>query len=68
MRQIAGFLARRVVCRLVEGQRVVQGEKFGLIKFSSRVDVYFGANAAPNVRVGDRVRGGESVIARFRTF
>ena len=62
-RQIAGLLARRIVFHLSEGQSVVRGERVGLIKFGSRVDVVFPASADLRVRVGDRVKGGASVLA-----
>ncbi|MGH7898521.1 MAG: phosphatidylserine decarboxylase family protein [Candidatus Binatia bacterium] len=63
--QIAGLLARRIICRLTPGQAVRQGERFGLIMFGSRVDVYLPESAILRVRVGDRVRAGSGVIAEF---
>ena len=60
--QIAGLIARRIVCDLVEGDEVVRGQRVGLIRFGSRVDVYLPADAALSVRAGDRVRAGESVV------
>lgn len=63
-KQIAGLLARRIVCRCVEGQTVDRGERVGLIKFGSRVDVLLPADAALRVKVGDRVKGGASVLAQ----
>jgi len=62
VRQIVGVLARRVVCRLTEGQTVKTGERLGLMKFGSRMDVFLPASADLRARVGDRVRGGESVL------
>jgi phosphatidylserine decarboxylase len=62
-KQIAGLLARRIVCRCAEGQTVGRGERVGLIKFGSRVDVLLPANAELRVKVGDRVKGGASVLA-----
>ncbi len=62
-KQIAGLLARRIVCRCVEGQTLKRGERVGLIKFGSRVDVLLPANAELRVKVGDRVKGGASVLA-----
>ncbi len=62
--QIAGLVARRIVCRVREGARLAAGERFGMIRFGSRVDVYLPAGVEPAVVVGDRVRAGESVIAR----
>jgi phosphatidylserine decarboxylase len=62
-KQIAGLLARRIVCRCAPGQTVERGERVGLIKFGSRVDVLLPANAELRVKVGDRVKGGASVLA-----
>lgn len=61
-KQIAGLLARRIVCHLKAGDRVERGQRMGLIKFGSRVDVLMPAEATLRVRVGDRVKGGSSVI------
>jgi phosphatidylserine decarboxylase len=63
--QIAGILARRIVCRKHEGDRIALGERFGMIKFSSRTDLLLPAHVALAVREGDRVRGGETIIGRF---
>lgn len=65
--QIAGILARRIVCRVKEGDNLTIGEKFGLIKFSSRTDVLMPANVEFAVKIGDKVKGGLTVIARIRT-
>lgn len=62
-KQIAGLLARRIVFRHGEGERVERGQRVGLIKFGSRVDVILPAEAVLRVRVGDRVKGGASVLA-----
>jgi phosphatidylserine decarboxylase len=62
-RQVVGILARRVVCRLQEGQRVRAGERFGIMKFGSRMDVFLPPTALIKVAVGDLVRGGETVLA-----
>lgn len=64
--QISGFLARRIVCRLAPGERVRRGQRFGMIKFGSRVDVYLPGDAEVLVQVGDRTRAGASAIARWR--
>ncbi len=64
--QIAGVLARRIVCRARPGHRLAAGERFGLIRFGSRTDVLLPPGVEVLVRAGDRVRGGETVIARFR--
>jgi phosphatidylserine decarboxylase len=60
--QIAGLIARRIVCDLVQGQGVRAGERFGLIRFGSRTDVYLPEGVAPLVATGQRMVGGETVI------
>lgn len=65
IRQIAGVVARRIVCRAAPGERLQRGERFGLIRFGSRTEVLLPPNCRPTVRPGDRVRGGETVIARW---
>ena len=65
-KQIAGILARRIVCWKHAGERVALGERFGLIKFSSRTDIVMPANVTVSVRKGDRVKGGTSIIGRIR--
>jgi phosphatidylserine decarboxylase len=60
--QIAGMLARRIVCDLKEGDAVRQGQRVGMIRFGSRLDLYLPAEARLSVAPGDRVRAGESVI------
>jgi phosphatidylserine decarboxylase len=62
-KQIAGLLARRIVCSLKVGDRVERGQRIGLIKFGSRVDVLMPADADLKVKAGSRVRGGSSVLA-----
>ena len=62
--QIAGWLARRIVCYIDEQAALARGERFGLIMFSSRVDVYLPADYEVAVAVGDRTTAGETVIAR----
>lgn len=62
-KQIAGLLARRIVCNLKTGQRVERGDRMGLIKFGSRVDVLLPAEAELRVKVGDVVQGGSSILA-----
>lgn len=61
--QIAGILARRIVCWPKTGDNLARGQKFGLIKFSSRTDLTMPASVELQVKVGDRVKGGETVIA-----
>jgi phosphatidylserine decarboxylase len=62
-KQIAGLLARRIVFNFKEGDRVERGQRVGLIKFGSRVDVLLPADAVLRVKVGQRVKGGASVLA-----
>ncbi len=64
--QIAGLVARRIVCRVKEGAFLNGGERFGLIRFGSRVDVYLPAGAEPAVKVGDATAAGATVIARLK--
>jgi phosphatidylserine decarboxylase len=62
-KQIAGLLARRIVFTSKVGDRLERGQRVGLIKFGSRVDVLFDSAASVQVKVGDRVRGGASILA-----
>jgi len=62
-KQIAGLLARRIVFTKKAGDRVERGERVGLIKFGSRVDVFLDSSASLQVKIGDRVKGGSSVLA-----
>lgn len=64
-KQIAGILARRVVCWKGKGDTLGLGERFGMIKFSSRTDVLLPANVKVTVKEGERVRGGTTVIGRI---
>ncbi len=63
--QIAGLVARRIICRLKEGQHVVGGARFGHIRFGSRVDVYLPPGVAPSVAVGQLAIGGETILANL---
>lgn len=65
--QIVGILARRIVCRAKAGNTVTGGEKFGLIRFGSRTDLLMPKDVTVFVRQGDRVRGGETVIAKLNS-
>ena len=65
VRQIAGFLARRIKQYRSEGDDVVQGQEFGFIKFGSRVDVFLPLDATILVSLGQRVQGGTTLLARF---
>lgn len=60
--QIAGLIARRIVCRAERGDRVTSGQRFGLIRFGSRVDLYLPLTTRMTVKVGDTVRAGETVL------
>lgn len=62
--QIAGLIARRIICWKKAGESVAAGERIGYIKFGSRVDVWFGPEWELNVKVGDRVTAASSIIAR----
>ncbi len=64
-KQIAGFVARRIVCNLQIGDSVKAGERFGMIKFGSRVDVFLPITAVVNVKLGDVTRAGETVLAEY---
>lgn len=60
--QIAGFVARRIVCYVKAGDPLIRGEILGLIRFGSRVDLYLPSDVKPIVRVGQHVKGGESIL------
>ena len=63
--QIAGLIARRIICSVVEGQAVATGARFGIIRFGSRTDLYLPEGVAPLVAVGQTMVGGETVIAEL---
>jgi phosphatidylserine decarboxylase len=65
LRQVVGVLARRVVCRVRPGDTVQTGQRFGLMKFGSRMDVFLPPSARLFVRSGERVRGGETILAEL---
>jgi phosphatidylserine decarboxylase len=65
VRQIVGILARRIVCRIDEGQTLQRGERIGLMKFGSRMDVFLPKRAQLLVQVGQTVVAGETVLARL---
>ena len=65
IKQIAGFIARRIVCYLHPGDNVQRGERYGMIKFGSRVEIYLPLNVSLQVQVGERVRGGSYIIGEF---
>ncbi len=65
-RQIAGAMARRIICYSKEGQQAEQGEEFGFIKFGSRVDIFLPLGSEINVSLGDIVKGGITVLAHLK--
>jgi phosphatidylserine decarboxylase len=64
--QVAGLIARRIVCWLSPGDRVMRGERFGLIRFGSRTDTFLPLGTDLKVAVGDRVKGGETIVGVLR--
>ena len=66
LRMISGIWVRRIVPWISRGQRIVGGERIGLIRFGSRVDVFLPASAQVSVKPGDKVRGGETILGHFR--
>ncbi|WP_353118468.1 phosphatidylserine decarboxylase family protein [Nitratidesulfovibrio sp.] len=62
--QIAGLIARRIVCRTDEGDTLARGERFGMIRFGSRVDLYLPDDYSPAVNVGEQVFAGQTIVAR----
>jgi phosphatidylserine decarboxylase len=64
MRQIAGALARRICYYVKEGQAIAQNEEFGFIRFGSRVDIYFPIGTEVNVKIGEKVQGGITILAK----
>ena len=64
--QIAGLIARRILSFISPNQRLLQGQRFGLIRFGSRVDIYMPLNAVEKCKVGDKVVAGESILAALR--
>jgi len=63
--QIAGLVARRILCYVKAGDTVARGQRYGFIRFGSRVDVYLAPDAAPKVAVGDKVYATETIIAQM---
>ncbi|OGW10113.1 MAG: phosphatidylserine decarboxylase [Nitrospinae bacterium RIFCSPLOWO2_12_39_16] len=66
VKQIAGLIARRIVCWVKEGDRVERGMRYGLIRFGSRVDIFLPPNTELNVKVGDKIKGGINIIGRLK--
>jgi len=67
VKQIAGILARRIVCRVKSGDQVHAGQRFGLIRFGSRVDILIPPDFTVHVHLGQRIRGGQSVLASLQS-
>ncbi|MBF0152534.1 MAG: phosphatidylserine decarboxylase family protein [Magnetococcales bacterium] len=65
--QVAGLVARRIVCRAGEGSQWSRGERFGLIRFGSRVDLYLPLSAQIPLTIGDQTRAGETIVARLES-
>jgi phosphatidylserine decarboxylase len=65
VRQVAGFIARRAVCRKKEGDMLKRGERYGMIKFSSRLDIYLPGNSKVRVKIGDIAKAGETIIGEI---
>jgi len=63
--QVAGLIARRIICKIREGDRLSRGERFGMICFGSRLDVYLPPDTVPAVSLGDRVLAGTSILGRL---
>lgn len=65
VRQVAGFIARRAVCRVKPGHALKKGERYGIIKFSSRLDVYLPKDTSIKVKLGDKVKAGETILGEI---
>ena len=65
VRQISGLIARRIICKVEVGETLAKGEKFGMIKFGSRTELYLPVDAQICVTLKDKVQGGATVVARF---
>ncbi len=63
--QVAGLIARRIVSWVSPGEQVARGDRFGLIRFGSRMDTFLPVGSRVRVKVGDRVKGGESILAEL---
>jgi len=64
VKQIAGYVARRAVCRVKPGDALKQGQRYGIIKFSSRLDIFLPLNTKVKVKLDDKVKAGETVLAK----
>jgi len=65
-RQIVGILARRIVCRVQQGDKVEAGDRYGVMKFGSRIDMFLPLSATIHIKVGDKVVGGETPVATLQ--
>ena len=63
--QIAGLIARRILCYVRAGDPLARGQRYGFIRFGSRVDVYLPTSARPEVSIGQKVTGGRTILARW---
>jgi phosphatidylserine decarboxylase len=63
--QIAGLIARRILCYVRAGDKLARGQRYGFIRFGSRVDVYLPTSARPEVSIGQKVTGGRTILARW---
>jgi phosphatidylserine decarboxylase len=63
--QIAGLIARRIICYIKPGDQLIRGQRFGLICFGSRLDVYLPADIKLKLAVGDKVKAGTSILGQF---
>ena len=63
--QVAGLIARRILCYVHEGERLHRGQRYGFIRFGSRVDIYLPPNARPRVAIGDKVKASSTVLAEL---
>jgi phosphatidylserine decarboxylase len=63
--QIAGLIARRIICKVQAGNEVLKGQRYGIICFGSRIDLYLPINAKTDVAIGDKVKAGSSIIGRL---
>jgi phosphatidylserine decarboxylase len=64
--QVAGLIARRILCYVKPGERLARGQRYGFIRFGSRVDLYLPLDAIPRASVGDKVYATETIVAELR--
>ena len=64
--QVAGLIAKRILCHVTPGEQLTRGQRFGFIRFGSRVDVYLPTNTKVNVNIGDKVRATSTILAELR--